>query len=143
LLCDTIKFKFFKEKMMKSLPIILVLGVATYAYAAGEFGEVDGIVTEFGASGEKILGVGIRWIIGLMPLVLFVVGIFGGMKYAKKQADQDHDNTKVYVSAVIGGVAGSMVGMLLIALIGTALLGNATLGLGVLTDFWKGLLGVS
>jgi len=125
---------------MKSLPILLVLGAATYAYAASDFDAVDGVVTGFSETGGSILGMGVKWLIGLLPLILFVIGIFGGMKYAKRQADQDQDNTKVYVSAVIGGIAGSMVGLLLIALIGAALLGSAADGLSVLRQFWTNLL---
>jgi hypothetical protein len=130
--------------MMKSLPIILVLGaVATFAFGADEFTDVNNVVDKFSGAGSTILGTGVKWIIGLLPLILFVVGIFGGMKYAKKQADQDQDNTKVYVSAVIGGVAGSMIGLLLIALIGTALLGEASKGIEVLKAFWETALGTT
>jgi hypothetical protein len=123
----------------------LVLGAVTFAFGADgdSFGDVNNVVTQFSDSGKGILGTAIRWIIGLLPLILFIIGIFGGMKYAKKQADQDQDSTKVYVSAVIGGIAGSMVGLLLIALIGTALLGSAGDGLDVLRGFWKGLLALS
>jgi len=126
---------------MKSLPILLVLGAITFAFGADDgFTAVDGVITQFDESGRGILGAGVKWLIGLLPLILFIIGIFGGMKYAKKQADQDQDSTKVYVSAVIGGIAGSMVGLLLIALIGTALLGTATAGLEVLRTFWQDAL---
>lgn len=127
--------------MLKSFPIILALGAMTALFAAADdFDAVNSVVQNFDSAGQGILGTGVRWLIGLLPLVLFVVGIFGGMKYAKRQSDQDQDNTKVYVSAVVGGVAGSMVGLLLIALIGAALMGEASQGLGVLRNFWQTIL---
>ncbi|MDR1285374.1 MAG: hypothetical protein LBJ88_04150 [Campylobacteraceae bacterium] len=127
---------------MKNLLILLVLGALTAvcAQSGGDFGEIEGVISSADSAGKGILGMGVRWLIGLLPLILFVVGIFGGIKYAKRQADQDQDSTKIYVSAAIGGIAGSMVGLLLIALIGAALLGSSAEGLGVLRSFWSGLL---
>jgi hypothetical protein len=127
---------------MKSLPLLLVLGALTavYAQSGGDFGEIENVVGGADAAGRGILGTGVKWLIGLLPLILFVAGIFGGMKYAKKQADQDQDSTKIYVSAAIGGIVGSMVGLLLIALIGAALMGSSASGLEVLRGFWQDLL---
>lgn len=132
---------------MKKVLFLLVLVGASALFAqggsGGSFGNIDTVVTDFDAAGQGILGTGVKWVIGMLPLILFVVGIFGGIKYAKRQADQDQDNTKMYVSAVIGGVAGTMVGLLLIALIGAALLGSASEGLDVLKAFWKASLKIN
>lgn len=122
---------------MKKVLFLSVLGATALLAQDADFNKINTVVNQFGESGQSILGVGIRWIIGLLPVILFVVGVFGGIKYAKRQADQDQDNTKMYVSAVVGGVAGTMVGLLLIALIGTALLGGASIGIDALTEFWK------
>lgn len=129
--------------MKKVIFLLSVAGVSAIFAQTGSFQGIDNVVTDFDGAGQSILGTGVRWVIGMLPLILFVVGVFGGVKYAKRQADQDQDNTKVYVTAVIGGVAGTMVGLLLIALIGAALLGEASAGLDVLKAFWGKALGTT
>lgn len=130
--------------MKKTVFFLAVVGASMLLAqsSGGEFDKIDSVVQDFDTVGQSIMGTGVRWVIGMLPLILFVVGIFGGIKYAKRQADQDQDNTKVYVSAVVGGVAGTMVGLLLIALVGAALLGEAGKGIEVLTTFWKDAIGV-
>jgi hypothetical protein len=126
---------------MRVLPILLVLGALTALFAqTSDFDAIGNVIEDADSVGKGILGMGVKWLIGLLPLILFIVGIFGGMKYAKRQAEQDQDSTKIYVSAAIGGIIGSMVGLLLIALIGTALMGDSSAGLGVLQNFWQTLL---
>jgi dipeptide/tripeptide permease len=129
--------------MKRVLPIVLVLGLFSLLCAQSSpdpLNEVGTVVENAESTIKTVLHTAGTLIIAMMPLLLFAIGIFGGIKYAKRQSEQDQDNTKMYVSAAIGGTAGAIVGLLIVSLIGVVLLGGAGEGLDVLTGFWSEVL---
>lgn len=132
--------KFLKEN--KKIFAIIFMLFAIYSYGAGEFDGVNKVVENLDESATSAAGTGLKWFMGLLPLLLFVAGLFLGFKHSKKQADQDNESNKVFLTALIGGVIGAIVGIAVDALIGVALMGSSDSGLKVLRDFWTGALGV-
>jgi len=123
--------------------ILILLGICSaLAFAQGNFDAATGVVSEFDLAGQATVGTLARWLFGFLPLVLFCVGVFGAMKYSKKQAEHDQDAMKVYIMAGIAGIVGAIVGILIDALIGAALMGDAQKGLEVLRKFWSEMLKV-
>jgi len=126
---------------MGRVRILLILTVcASFMFA--QFEQATEVITNFDTAAKSTVGVIANWVFGMLPLILFCVGIFATIKYSKKQAEQDQDSTKMYLTAAGVGILGALVGILIDALIGAALMGDSAKGIEVLTNFWKGLLGV-
>ncbi|MDR0467641.1 MAG: hypothetical protein LBG67_02185 [Campylobacteraceae bacterium] len=131
------------RKIAKVLFLLAVVSTVMFAAEGGaEFSGVEGVVSSFDTSAQKVVGTLVRWVFGFLPLILFCVGVFGAIKYSKKQAEHDQDSTKVFIWAAGAGILGAIVGILVDALIGVALMGDSQKGLDVLKNFWSDMLGV-
>ena len=120
---------------------ILFLGVGV-AFAAGEFDNVNKVVTNLDTQVSATSGVALKNVMGWLPVIAFAGGIFMGYRHAKKQGDQQEDSNKIAITMGIAGIIGAIVGVLADALIGAALMQDSAKGLQVLKDYWVGALGV-
>lgn len=120
---------------------ILFLGVGV-AFAAGEFDNVNKVVTNLDTQVSATSGVALKNVMGWLPVIAFAGGIFMGYRHAKKQGDQQEDSNKIAITMGIAGIVGAIVGVLADALIGAALMQDSAKGLQVLKDYWVGALGV-
>lgn len=120
---------------------ILFLGVGV-AFAAGEFDNVNKVVTNLDAQVQTTSGAGLKTVMAWLPVIALAVGVFMGYRHAKKQGDQQEDSNKVAITMGIAGICGAIVGVLIDALIGAGLMQDSMKGLQVLKDYWVGALGV-
>lgn len=120
---------------------ILFLGVGA-AFAAGEFDNVNKVVTNLDSQVSTTSGVALKNLMGWLPLLTLAAGLFMGYRHAKKQGDQQEDSNKIAITMAIAGIIGAIVGVLIDALIGAGLMQNSAKGLQVLKDYWVGALGV-
>lgn len=120
----------------------LALMLLPFQLISADFAEVDTVVQQFDTSTRKNAGMGLTWFMASLPLLLFGAGFFMGFKHAKQKGDQEQSNAKVFITAIVSGIAGAVIGILICMLIGAALLGDASLGVKVVTNFYKNILGV-
>ncbi|RXI36937.1 hypothetical protein CRU99_13095 [Malaciobacter mytili] len=109
-----------------------------------DFKEFNEVVSNADASAKTTIGVFAKWIIGLLPILGLTIGIFGGMKYLRKQSNGQEENfAKELGYGGVGAFIGLLVSILFITAIGAGLMGNSSSAFTVLNQFWKGILGVS
>ncbi|OCR87757.1 hypothetical protein CFT12S00416_07995 [Campylobacter fetus subsp. testudinum] len=121
---------------MKKMIILASLLAAIFAFGAGEFDAVNGVVENLDKQVSQTSGLFLKTVMAWLPLILLVGGIFAGYKHTKKQADQEQDSWKVYLTVGGVGVAGAILGIAIDALIGAGLMNDAMKGVKVLTDYW-------
>lgn len=127
--------------MKKAIFLLAILGISL-AFGAGEFDNVGGVVDSFDKQVSTTSGTGLRILMGWLPLICMGAGLFLAIKHSKQQADQDKDNNKVFITCAISAIAGAIVGVLIDAGIGAALLQDSMKGLKVLTDYWTSALNI-
>lgn len=120
---------------------ILFLGVGV-AFAAGEFDNVNKVITNADTQVQTTSGAGLRTLMAWLPVIAFGGGVFMGYRHAKKQGDQQEDSNKIAITMAIAGIFGALAGVLIDALIGAGLMQDSMKGLQVLKDYWVGALGV-
>lgn len=131
------------KKGMFTLAAVLLLG-ASSLFGAGDFDNVDKVIGETDSSARKTIGTFGNYLIGFLPLILLVVGMLLGFKQAKKQSQQEQeDSNKPAIYAAVGGTAGAIVAILIIALIGAVLMQDSSKGLLVLQKFWLSVFGLA
>lgn len=105
---------------------------------ASDFDGVNDIVSDGSDAVQTTAGTGLTILIAFLPVIMLAVGFFLGWKQAKKKAEQEQeDSNKPMVWGGIGAVAGSLLAILVIALMGTVLMGDSAKGIKVLTDYWQ------
>ncbi|MBR8466509.1 hypothetical protein KDE13_09200 [Campylobacter sp. faydin G-140] len=127
---------------MKKLSILALLLVANFAFGAGEFDNVNNVVSNLDQTASATAGLGLKTIMAWLPIGLFLTGVILGYTYSKKKADQEQDSNKVIYTCIIAAVLGAIVGVLIDALIGAFLMQDSAKGLQVLKDYWTNALGV-
>ena len=129
--------------MKKLFKVVMVLAlIAGAAYAANDFQAVDNTVSAIDTSARTSMGTVGRWIFGMIPLVAMLLGGFAGFMYQKKKGEQEKDTSKAVIYMIIGGILAGSAGVFFDAMLGSALLGNSSKGIQVLTTFWSNVLGV-
>jgi hypothetical protein len=133
------------NKKLIAVGFLMMVGGLTTLYAAGDFSNVDGVVTNFESSVNTTVGKGMKLFMGWLPLVLFGLGLALGIKQSKKKSENDQEGgaTKVALIGAIGGIAGAFVGVLVDALLGAGLMQDSAKGLLVLKNYWQGVLGLA
>jgi hypothetical protein len=132
-----------KRKLFAIFTGLFVVGISFAAAQSGDFGAIDDIVGNFGESGKKTIGVFGSYLIGLGSLAVTIIGIVMGVKQAHKKAEQHGEgSSNTLIAALIGGVAGTVVSLVIVLLFGTVFLGDKSLGLEILYNFWKNVFGV-
>lgn len=127
--------------MKKAIFLLAILGISL-AFGAGEFDNVGGVVDSFDKQVSTTSGTGLRIIMAWLPVVCLLTGLFLAIKHLKQQADQDKDNSKVVITCAIASIAGAILGVLIDAGIGAALLQDSMKGLKVLADYWLSALNI-
>lgn len=127
--------------MKKAIFLLAILGI-NLAFGAGEFDNVGGVVESFDKQVSTTSGTGLRIIMAWLPVVCLLTGLFLAIKHSKQQADQDKDNSKVVITCAIASIAGAILGVLIDAGIGAALLQDSMKGLKVLADYWLSALNI-
>jgi hypothetical protein len=131
------------KKLFAMLVAISILGIGFAMAQSGDFADIDNIVENFGASGKKTIGVFGSYLIGLGSLAVTLIGIIMGVKHAQKKAEQHGEGgSNTIIAALVGGVAGTAVSLIIILLFGAVFLGDRSLGLEILYNFWKNVFGV-
>lgn len=137
------KFLSKNKKGMVTLGLVVLFG-ASSLFGAGDFDNLDKVVKETDDSARKTIGTFGNYLIGFLPFILIVIGILLGFKQAKKQSQQEQeDSNKPAIYAAIGGTAGAIVAILIIALIGAVLMQDSSKGLLVLKNFWLSVFGLA
>lgn len=133
-----------KNKKLVAVTFLMFIGGMTAMYAAGDFSNVDTVVDNFESSVNTTTGKGMKMFMGWLPLILFGIGLFLGVKQSKKKSEQEQENSsKVFIIGAIGGIAGAFVGVLVDALLGAALMQDSAKGLLVLKNYWQDALGLA
>lgn len=127
--------------MKKAIFLLAILGISL-AFGAGEFDNVGGVVESFDKQVSTTSGTGLRIIMAWLPVVCLLTGLFLAIKHSKQQADQDKDNNKIIITCAIASIAGAILGVLIDAGIGAALLQDSMKGLKVLADYWLSALNI-
>lgn len=121
--------------------VLLLLG-ASVAFGAGEFDNVDKVVKNLDTSVTTTSGTFMKNVIGWMPVITLLGGVFMGYRHAKKEGNQHEESNKIGLTMGIVGIVGAVVGVLIDALIGTVLLQDSVKGLLVLKNYWTTAVGL-
>lgn len=127
--------------MKKAIFLLAILGISL-AFGAGEFDNVGGVVESFDKQVSTTSGTGLRIIMAWLPVVCLLTGLFLAIKHSKQQADQDKDNNKIIITCAVASILGAILGVLIDAGIGAALLQDSMKGLKVLADYWLSALNI-
>lgn len=127
--------------MKKAIFLLAILGISL-AFGAGEFDNVGGVVESFDKQVSTTSGTGLRIVIAWLPVVCMLTGLFLAIKHSKQQADQDKDNNKIIITCAVASILGAILGVLIDAGIGAALLQDSKKGLKVLADYWLSALNI-
>lgn len=134
---------------MKKILLLLTvvgIGIAFGADPAGgtsaeEFNKFSSVVSSADSSAKATMGVVGKWLIGMLPLVCLIIGIFGGLRYLKKKSNGQEENFAKELGFAAGGAfLGLVVSFVLITSIGTGLLGASAEAFTILNVFWKEVL---
>lgn len=128
---------------MKLIVMILCIFIfESVAFGAGEFDQINSTIADASNAAKTTMGLGLQWIFGWLPLLMFIAVGFGSYMTAKKKAEQDQNNLKIAMTTGIGAIVGFFVGIGLVALLGTALLGDSMKAITVARQFWASSLGI-
>ena len=132
--------------MNKNIFIIFALmALSSVAFAAGEFDGITDVVGGADTAGKQTFGTVIKWAFAVvLPLGCIIGGAIMGYMFAKKKAEQQGEGS-VKMPLVVGGMAilGLFVYLLVAALVGQALLNDATAIITeVIPTFYREALGI-
>lgn len=135
-------------KVSKQTVALVMLLAASAVFAASGQDVVNEKLLEINNNVQNTVqsGVGgwMKFAIGWIPVALFFAMALGTLFYNMKKSEQSQENDYLkiggytFLFAFIGGVLGYAVD----SLIGATLLGNASCGTEVFTNYWKESVGI-
>jgi flagellar motor component MotA len=131
--------------MIRTVLLLSVIGVGIALGAdSSDFAEFDDVVNNADETAKKTIGVFGTWLIGMLPVLGLVIGIFGGLKFLKKRSNGQEENFAKELGFAAGGAfLGLIVAFIFITAVGAGLMGDSNQAFTVLNNFWKGIFGVS
>lgn len=105
---------------------------------ADQFAEMGNIVGTASNASKQLLGTTIVWGVTFGLFIISVMtGMVGGYKVAKKQAQQDQEQSKIWLAILIGGVVGAILYTFVISILGWLLTGDSGYFFDVIHKFFK------